>query len=99
MWARVKGQTDEELLDVFQAVCWRPGVIDAGLSDRAPLMYRLFHPCFNMLRPFRNLYVSGEDLAAAMVHGAAAGFRGRIVPNREIRDIAQGCQRMLSATG
>jgi hypothetical protein len=33
MWARVKGQTEQELINLMGAVCWRPGFIDTPPSD------------------------------------------------------------------
>ncbi len=36
MWARVKAQTERELIEQFGAVCWRPAVIDGERSASAP---------------------------------------------------------------
>jgi uncharacterized protein YbjT (DUF2867 family) len=95
MWARVKGQTDEELMDFIDAVCWRPSAIDGEPSDNAPRVYKIFRPYFRVFKPFRSLYVSGEDLGNAMIHAAAAGIRRRVIPNVEIRDVAERATALL----
>jgi hypothetical protein len=88
LWARVKGETERELLDGFDAVCWRPAAIDGESSESSPWIYRLIRPMFRLLKPLRSFYVSGEDLGRAMLQGAAEGFRRRVVENREIRALA-----------
>jgi hypothetical protein len=40
------------------------------------------------LKPFRNLYVSGEDIGIAMLRATTENIRGRIIENAEIRTIA-----------
>jgi len=89
LWARVKGQTERELIEKFGAVCWRPGAIDGEPSPHAPLLYKIFRPAYRLLKPFRSLYVSGEDLGRAMLQATAEGMRGRILENRDIRAIAE----------
>ena len=93
LWARVKGETERELIERFGAVCWRPGAIDGEASEHGPWLYGAIRPLFRLLKPFRNLYVSGEDLGRAMLEGAAEGFRSRIVENAEIRAIAERAGR------
>jgi uncharacterized protein YbjT (DUF2867 family) len=88
MWARVKAQTEPELMDRFDAVCWRPAVIDGEPSESAPRVYQALRPLFRLLRPFRSLYVSGEDLGLAMVQATAEKMRACVIENRQIRDIA-----------
>lgn len=89
MWARVKGQTEDELMDYNDAVCWRPGAIGGEPADNAPLLYKIFRPCFRMLKPLKMIYVSGEDLGRAMLYATAAGMRHRIIANTEIRAMAE----------
>jgi uncharacterized protein YbjT (DUF2867 family) len=89
MWARVKGQTEQELISLMGAVCWRPGFIDTPPSDSEPRLYRAFKPIFRLLKPFRTMYVSGEDLGRAMLLATKERVRGRIIENAEIRDIAE----------
>lgn len=89
MWARVKAETEREVMDLVDAVCWRPAAIDGTPSDNATRVYKVLQPLFRLLKPFRSLYISGEDLGRAMLRAAAEGMRGRIVENAEIRAIAE----------
>jgi uncharacterized protein YbjT (DUF2867 family) len=89
MWARVKAETERDLISRFDAVCWRPGAIDGAPPENLPWYYAMARgPLFVLLRPFRSLYVKGEDIGRAMLVAAREGMRGRIVENREIRDLA-----------
>ncbi|HEV2852192.1 MAG TPA: epimerase [Thermoanaerobaculia bacterium] len=89
MWARVKAETEREVMKLVDAVCWRPAAIDGAPSDNAPRAYKVLRPLFRILKPFRNLYVTGEDLGRAMLQATAEGMRGRIIENAEIREIAE----------
>jgi uncharacterized protein YbjT (DUF2867 family) len=88
MWARVKAEAERELIARFDAVCWRPGSIDGEPSASEPRLYKTLRPVLRLLRPFRSLYVQGEDIGRAMLLATREGMRGRIVENREIRDLA-----------
>jgi uncharacterized protein YbjT (DUF2867 family) len=89
MWARVKAETERDLLAASAlTLCWRPAAIDGEPSDSQPLLYRATRPLFALLRPFRSWYVSGADLGLAMLQASAEGMHGRIIENREIRDLA-----------
>jgi hypothetical protein len=87
MWARVKGATEQELIRLVGAVCWRPGFIDTPPSDSEPWLYRTMKPAFRLLRPFRSLYIHGEALGRAMIQTTGDGVRGRVFENAEIRAI------------
>lgn len=89
MWARVKAETERELMEMVKAVCWRPAAIDGTPSDNAPRAYKVLRPLFRLLRPFRSLYISGEDLGRAILRATTEGMRGRIIENAEIREIAE----------
>lgn len=93
MWARVKGETERELIDLVEAVCWRPAAIDGMPSASEPAMYRILRPAFRLCRPFRGLYVSGEDIGRAMLQATDEKMRRRIITNAEIRDIADRAAR------
>jgi len=41
-----------------------------------------------LLKPFKSLYVRGEDLGRAMLQATLENLRKRIVENPEIREIA-----------
>jgi uncharacterized protein YbjT (DUF2867 family) len=87
-WSRVKAQTELELADLVGAVCWRPAFIDALPSPSLPKIYALFFPLMRILKPFRRLYVAGEDLGLAMLQATTENVRCRIIENAEIRDLA-----------
>jgi hypothetical protein len=88
MWARVKGETERELMQRFDAVCWRPAAIDGETSASTAPAHRYARLLMPLVRPFRGLYVRGEDLGRAMLQATAEGTHRRIIENREIRDIA-----------
>jgi hypothetical protein len=89
MWARVKAETERDLLAQFGAVCYRPGSIDGMPSASEPLGYKMFRPAARvLLRPFRRLYVTGDDIGLAMLQAGADHLRGQVIPNAAIRDMA-----------
>jgi uncharacterized protein YbjT (DUF2867 family) len=88
MWARVKGETERDLIAEVEAVCWRPAAIDGVPSQSEPRLFKILRPLYRCLSPFRSLYVKGEDLGRAMLLASAEGMRGRILENAEIRDLA-----------
>jgi len=89
MWARVKAETERDLIAQFEAVCYRPAAIDGMPSASEPVLYKVLRPvgryAFSWLRSF---YVTGEDIGRAMLQATADGVRGRVIENAEIRDIA-----------
>ena len=87
MWARVKAETEKRLIADFDALVWRPASIDGEFSENGPKLYRWLQPLLRLLRPFRGMYIKGEDLGRAMLYATAANLRGRIIENAEIRDI------------
>jgi uncharacterized protein YbjT (DUF2867 family) len=93
MWARVKGETERELMELVEAVCWRPAAIDGMPSASEPLKYRLLRPMLRVFRPFRGLYVTGDDIGRAMLQATIEMMRRRIISNAEIRDIADRAAR------
>jgi uncharacterized protein YbjT (DUF2867 family) len=88
MWARVKAETERDLGNVIDSVCWRPAFIDGADSRSQPRIYQAMRPLFRVLSPLRGLYVTGEDIGRAMLQATAEGLRGRTIENREIRDRA-----------
>jgi uncharacterized protein YbjT (DUF2867 family) len=87
-WSKVKGQTENELMQLAGAVCWRPAFIDAEPSASLPKIYAVLRPALRLLKPFRTLYVSGEDLGRAMLQATREKMRGRAIENAEIRELA-----------
>jgi uncharacterized protein YbjT (DUF2867 family) len=88
LWARVKAEAERDLLAVTDAVLWRPAFIDGADADHAPRLYQALRPLFRLLRPFRSLYVSGDEIGRAMLQATAEGLRRRVIENAEIRAIA-----------
>jgi uncharacterized protein YbjT (DUF2867 family) len=89
MWARVKGETERDLIALVGATCWRPAFIDTDPSDSGPRLFQLLRPLFRLLKPFPSLYVHGQDLGRAMLQATVENMRGRVIENAEIRDIAK----------
>lgn len=85
MWARVKAETERDLKEVVDTVCWRPAFIDGENSRSAPWILQATRPLFRLLSPLRSLYVSGKDLGRAMVRAVGENVRGGTIENREIR--------------
>jgi uncharacterized protein YbjT (DUF2867 family) len=88
MWARVKAQTERDLISLVNAVCWRPAFIDGESSNNSPRLYRILRPALRLLKPLSSLYVEGQDLGRAMLRATSENIRGRIIENAEIRDLA-----------
>jgi uncharacterized protein YbjT (DUF2867 family) len=88
MWARVKAETERDLMALVNAVCWRPAFIDGESSNSSPRLYRTLRPLLRLLKPFCSLYVNGQDLGRAMLKATLENIRGRIIENAEIRDLA-----------
>lgn len=93
MWARVKAETERDLMELAGAVCWRPAFIDGEDSANAPRLYQAIRPAFRLLRGFRGLYVAGQDIGVAMIEATRNGERSRIIENREIRAMADRARR------
>ena len=87
-WSKVKGQTENELIELVGANCWRPAFIDAEPSASLPKTYALLRPALRLMKPFRSLYVKGEDLGRAMLEATQEDLRGRVIENAEIREMA-----------
>lgn len=88
-WSKVKGQTENELMELVEADCWRPAFIDAEPSASLPKVYGVLRPALGLLRPFRSLYVAGEDLGRAMLEATKENMRRRVIENAEIRELAE----------
>ena len=87
-WSQVKGQVELDLIKLVDADCWRPAFIDAKPSSTAPKVFALLYPLFRLLKPFPSAYIFGQDLGRAMLQATRENLRGRIIENREIREIA-----------
>jgi len=88
MWARVKGETERDLLALTGVDCWRPGFIDGERSASAPAFYGWLRPLMRMLSSVQWLYTSGEDIGRAMLQATVEDARDRIFSNRGLRALA-----------
>jgi hypothetical protein len=87
-WARVKAQTERDLIELLDANCWRPAFIGAKPSPGLPKLYALIQPLSRLLKPFPNLYIDGHDIGRAMLQATIEKLRRRTIENVEIRQIA-----------
>jgi uncharacterized protein YbjT (DUF2867 family) len=92
-WSKVKGQTENELIELIGANAWRPAFIDAepslSLSKTYKALWPVLGPVLRMLKPFRSLYVSGQDLGQAMIEATKENLRRRVIENPEIGELAK----------
>jgi uncharacterized protein YbjT (DUF2867 family) len=88
-WSKLKGQTENELMELVEANCWRPAFIDAKPSASFPKAFALLAPALRLMKPFRSLYVAGEDIGRAMLEATRENLRRRIIENAEIRELAE----------
>jgi uncharacterized protein YbjT (DUF2867 family) len=89
MWARVKAETERDLLALTGVDCWRPGFIEGERSASAPRFYGWLRPLMRMLSSLQWLYVQGEDVGRAMLQATVEDARGRMFTNAELRAIAR----------
>lgn len=101
MWARVKAETERDLLATGRAVnCWRPAAIDGPPSTSEPTAAKLARPVARILfGPLRSLYVKASDIGVAMIAATEAGIRGRTFENAEIRDLADAARAAGKVAG
>jgi hypothetical protein len=88
MWARVKAETEQELIKFMNSACWRPSFIDAEASVSSPRLFKVLQPALKLLKPFNRFYVEGQDLGRAMIQATIENIHGRVIENAEIREIA-----------
>lgn len=89
MWARVKAEAERDLMQEFEAVCWRPGMIDGEPSAAQPALTRFLRPVLRVVfRPFRSLYVMNDDIGRAVLQATKEKTRNRVIENAQLRDFA-----------
>ena len=95
MWARVKGQTENALLELpFQAYMFRPGFIRPMHGERPKsrayvIAYVLLRPLFPIAgRLLPNRSTTTERVGRAMLRVAKTGHSVRILPSTEINATA-----------
>jgi len=81
-WSRVKAQTEQDLINLVDANCWRPAFIDTKPSASLPKIYAAFYRLGRLFKAFPKLYVRGRDLGRAMLQAAVEQPRRRIIENQ-----------------
>ena len=95
MWARVKGKTENAILQLpLKAYMLRPGYIQplGGIKSKTRV-YRVFYslmaPVFPVLKRLTpNLVTTNETVGRSMIQLAARGYEKRILEVRDINRIA-----------
>ena len=96
MWARVKGKTENALLNLpFSAVfMFRPGYIQPmkGVKSKTRL-YQLAYDVVGFLYPvwkrlFPNQIINTEQLGLAMINAVSRGYESNIIEIRHINHLA-----------
>lgn len=97
MWARVKGKTENHLLQMsFKAYLFRPGYIQPlkGVRSKTKLyqaVYNVIGPLYPLLkRLFPRQLTTTEDMGRAMIRAATSGYPKRILEAPDINALAAG---------
>jgi uncharacterized protein YbjT (DUF2867 family) len=92
MWARVKGRTEQAILDLLpNGYAFRPGFIRPAYGATSKtrlyrLVYAVIAPLMPLLERLAPRYVTTSDrLARAMLRAARQGFPNRIVEGLDLR--------------
>jgi len=95
MWARVKGKTENMLIDTFnQAYMFRPGYIQPAKGVVSSTnWYRWIYKCIGFLYPvirrvFKNSVMTSEQLSHAMLNAAFKGYHRKIIEVRDVLNLA-----------
>lgn len=96
MWARVKGKTENQLLQLpMRSYMFRPGFVQPlkGVRSKTRL-YQAFYvvgaPLFPLLRRLFPKYVTTTvNIGRAMIEAAATGYPKRVLENPDINDLAE----------
>ncbi|GLI60419.1 hypothetical protein VaNZ11_002571 [Volvox africanus] len=94
MWARVKGETENALLERSPdgAVMFRPGLIEPlhGIKGQQSLVYKAVYAVAPLLRGLRLPVTNTEVLGRAMLKVAKQGSAKKILSNADINNLAAG---------
>ena len=95
MWARVKGRTENALLQLpLAAYMFRPGFIRPrkGKRSKTPLyriLYTILGPTYPLLRRIAPRHVTtAENIGRAMIGVAATGYGKRVLESTDINLLA-----------
>ena len=94
MWARVKGKTENALLELpLKAYMFRPGFIRLRRGTRSKtrwyrVMYAVLNPIYPLLRRIVPSHVTtAENVGRAMIEVAANGYQKRVLENLDINAV------------
>jgi uncharacterized protein YbjT (DUF2867 family) len=104
MWARVKGETENRLLELPFGRVWlfRPGYVQPmkGVRSRTRiynLAYTVLGPLYPLLRRLGpGVVTTTEKLGLAMIRVVRDGASQKVLENRDINELAAAEQRMLA---
>jgi len=96
MWARVKGKTENALLNMpfKSAYMFRPGYIQPlnGIQSRTKLyriMYAFFKPFYFILKHYEGMVTNTAILGKALIAAVLKGSDKRILESRDINEIVR----------
>jgi len=96
MWARVKGRTENALLQLpLEAYMFRPGFIRPRPGKRSKTFiyratYAIFAPMYPLLKRVAPGHVTtAENVGRAMINVAANGYSKRVLGNSDINLVAE----------
>lgn len=97
MWARVRGETENRLLQgPLPTFIFRPGLIQPlkGVRSRiryVRVLYRVIGPLFPFLnRLIPNQVTTSVRIGQAMIRAAIGGYSKRVLEPRDINELARG---------
>jgi uncharacterized protein YbjT (DUF2867 family) len=104
MWARVKGETENRLLELPFGRVWlfRPGYVQPmkGVRSRTRiynLAYTVLGPLYPLLRRLGpGVVTTTEKLGLAMIRVVRDGASQKVLENRDINELAAAEQRLLA---
>lgn len=96
MWARVKGKTENRLLEMpfKRTYLFRPGYIQPlrGIKSKTQwyaLLYQLFKPIYLVLKHFPSTATNSTNMGLAMINSLDGKYAKSILENKEINELAQ----------
>ena len=92
MWARVKGRTENYLINLFsKAYMFRPALIvpTKGLKNTLTL-YKIFYPLLPVVKLlFTNYVCSLKEVGLAMINSVTRGYKKEILEVKDIVNLAK----------
>ena len=96
MWARVKGRTENRLLEMpfKRTYLFRPGYIQPlrGIKSKTQwyaLLYLIFKPIYLILKHFPSAATNSRNMGLAMINSLDGNYAKSILENKEINELAQ----------